>query len=63
MQAKQLETFNAKLMERATSAEAKQQAMMQQFAQISECLRVQTAENERLQAEVASLRQSMSVSV
>jgi phage-related tail protein len=61
VQAKQLEQFNAKLLERATSAETKHQAMMEQFTQISESLRLQAAENERLQAELSKLRESMEV--
>ncbi|BDA51202.1 probable bZIP transcription factor 11 at C-terminar half [Coccomyxa sp. Obi] len=58
---RELEEHNAKLMQRAASVETKHAGMMEQVAQINACLQAKSEENERLQAELERLRQSLLV--
>ncbi len=58
---RELEEHNAKLMQRAASVETKHAGMMEQVAQINACLQAKSEENERLQAELEQLRQSLLV--
>ncbi len=58
---RELEDHNAKLMQQAASVETKHAGMMEQFAQINACLQAKSQENERLQAELEQLRESLLV--
>lgn len=62
MQVRELEESNAALMQRAASVEGKHASMLEQVAQISECLRLKAAENEQLMSELEQMRHSLSVS-
>lgn len=62
-QVRELEECNAKLLQRATLVEGKQSSMLEQVAQISECLHAKTEENQRLQAELELLRKSIAVRI
>ena len=58
---RELEDHNAKLVQRAASVETKHAGMMEQVAQINACLQAKSQENERLQAELEQLRESLLV--
>ena len=61
VQAQEMQELNAKLLGRAQSVEQKHNLMAEHVAQMSECLKQRTCENETLQAELEALRKSMKV--
>ena len=56
-----MQELNAKLLARAQSVEQKHNLMAEHVAQMSECLKQKTRENETLQAELEAFRKSIKV--
>ena len=61
LQAQEMQDLNAKLLARAQDVEQKHGLMMEQFAQMSACLKQKTRENECLQSELERLKSTITV--